>query len=209
MTGHSYIFLASTPHQTNQIYLPPANEVCEVYVFTGVCLSTGGSLWGGSAQGGVCPRGHLCPRGSLSKGSLSRGVSVKETSPGREPTIYGKERAVHILLECILLIFFVTLLWCHSIKFQKRNTVSHEFRTLIHRSPFHICTAHQRSYGKVVFLVMSVYHSVHGGIPCDHYPSCIESHCTGTPYPGPSLVTTCCTFCEGRVAHSRWHFLDW
>ena len=31
-------------------YLPPANEVCEGYVFTGVCLSMGGHawlLWGG------------------------------------------------------------------------------------------------------------------------------------------------------------------
>ena len=26
------------------LYLPPANEVCEGYVFTGVCLSTGGCL---------------------------------------------------------------------------------------------------------------------------------------------------------------------
>ena len=27
------------------IFLPPANEVCEGYVFTGVCLSTGGRAW--------------------------------------------------------------------------------------------------------------------------------------------------------------------
>ena len=37
-------------------FLPPANEVCEGYVFTGVCLSTGGLL---------CP-GGLCPGRSLS-----------------------------------------------------------------------------------------------------------------------------------------------
>ena len=44
------------------IFLPPANEVCEGYVFTGVCLSTGGRAWfysgGGCAWfylgGGVC-----------------------------------------------------------------------------------------------------------------------------------------------------------
>ena len=31
-------------------FLPPANEVCEGYVFTGVCLSTGGGrVW----QGGM------------------------------------------------------------------------------------------------------------------------------------------------------------
>ena len=37
-------------------FLPPTNEVCEGYVFTGVCLSTGGSLSGGrvSVQGGLC-----------------------------------------------------------------------------------------------------------------------------------------------------------
>ena len=33
------------------VFLPPANEVCEGYVFTGVCLSTRGGvrgfIWGG------------------------------------------------------------------------------------------------------------------------------------------------------------------
>ena len=29
----------------NLYFLPPANEVCEGYVFTGVCLSTGGRAW--------------------------------------------------------------------------------------------------------------------------------------------------------------------
>ena len=33
-----------------QYFLPPAKEVCEGYVFTGVCLSTGG--WQGSMHGG-------------------------------------------------------------------------------------------------------------------------------------------------------------
>ena len=28
-----------------RFYLLPANEVCEGYVFTGVCLSTGGHAW--------------------------------------------------------------------------------------------------------------------------------------------------------------------
>ena len=32
--------------------LAPANEVCEGYVFTGVCLSTGG---GSPSGGGLCP----------------------------------------------------------------------------------------------------------------------------------------------------------
>ena len=62
-------------------FLPPANEVCECYIFTGVRLSTGGlcrgvSVWGGLCPGfwheGLCPeevsvRGEgLCPGGSLS-----------------------------------------------------------------------------------------------------------------------------------------------
>ena len=96
--------------------LPPANEVCEVYVFTGVYLSTGewglcpggplskmgGSLsWGGglclggslSKMGGLCPGEEVSVRG----GSLSReGVSVKRDPP------YSYVRAVRILLECIL-----------------------------------------------------------------------------------------------------------
>ena len=39
--------------------LPPANEVCEGYVFTGVYLSTGGAcMAGGRAwQGGMCAGG--------------------------------------------------------------------------------------------------------------------------------------------------------
>ena len=52
------------------LLLPPANEVCEGYVFTGVCLSTGcvcvwgvcvwqgGVHGGGHAWQGVCGRGH-------------------------------------------------------------------------------------------------------------------------------------------------------
>ena len=55
--------------------LPPANEVCEGNVFTGVCLSTGGCIY---------------PGRSLPGGSLS----------GRPP--YGNESTVCILLECIL-----------------------------------------------------------------------------------------------------------
>ena len=38
------------------LYLPPANEVCEGYVFTGVCLSTRGGMHGcsGGGQEGMC-----------------------------------------------------------------------------------------------------------------------------------------------------------
>ena len=48
--------------------LPPANEVCEGYVFTGVCLSTGGGacmVWGGMVAGGVCGcEGHAWLQGA-------------------------------------------------------------------------------------------------------------------------------------------------
>ena len=73
--------------ETKPVFLPPANEVCEGYVFTGVCLSTGGSR--------SLSRGVSIPGGE----SLSRGVwggSVRKTP------LYGNERAVRILLECIL-----------------------------------------------------------------------------------------------------------
>ena len=54
-------------HYEIRIQLPPANEVCEGHVFTGVCLSTlGGGMRG--CSGGVCmvaPGGvHGCSRGA-------------------------------------------------------------------------------------------------------------------------------------------------
>ena len=50
--------------------LPPANEVCEGYVVTGVCLSRGGGLCRG---GKSLSRGGLCPGGSLSREDLCPG----------------------------------------------------------------------------------------------------------------------------------------
>ena len=72
-------------------FLPPTNKVCEGYVFTGVCLSTGESQSlsrGVSVLGGPCP-GGLClvvsvqaslSRGSLIRGGLYPGVSVQGIS---------------------------------------------------------------------------------------------------------------------------------
>ena len=68
--------------QVFKILLAPANEVCEGYVFTGVCLSTGG--------------------GSPSGGSLSRGGGLCQGDPPDRDPPYSNEQAVRILLECIL-----------------------------------------------------------------------------------------------------------
>ena len=71
-------------------YLPPANEVCEGNVFTGVCLSTG-SL-------GLCPAGSLSGEGVSVQwlGLCPGGVPVQEDAPK------VKSWPVRILLECIL-----------------------------------------------------------------------------------------------------------
>ena len=68
LTGHMYN-LPSRSWSTINIYRP-ANKVCESYVFTGVCLSTGGG-------------GRLCPKGVCSRGSLSKGFSVQGGSLSR------------------------------------------------------------------------------------------------------------------------------
>ena len=99
----------------------------------GLSLCPGGLCPGGSlsrgvfVQGGFCP-GDLCPGGSLSRGSLSRqvsvweglcpeGVSVQGVSLSKGFSVHGgffsvtetplddNERAVGILLECILVSF--------------------------------------------------------------------------------------------------------
>ena len=56
-----------------QMYLPPANEVCEGYVFTGVCLSTGWrhACRGGHVWQGVCVWwGGMHGRGCAWHGSM-------------------------------------------------------------------------------------------------------------------------------------------
>ena len=86
--------------------LPPANQVWGKVMFSEAFVCPQGVLcmislpaWpGGSlSKGGLCPWG-LCPGG----GSLFWGVSV-----GGRQLPYGKERAVHILLECILVGLYV------------------------------------------------------------------------------------------------------
>ena len=85
--------------------LPPANEVCEGYVFTRVCHSvhTGVSRprprveVGGSGWGGV--QAHT--RGVRGGGGVSQ-HALRQTPPSRRLLL----RAVRILLECILIIVY-------------------------------------------------------------------------------------------------------
>ena len=69
----------------------------------GVSVSGPMFLWG------------VCVQGSLSRGLCSRGGLCQGDPPDREPP-YSKERAVPILLECILVLF-----WLHWIYNQTGN----------------------------------------------------------------------------------------
>ena len=84
------------------LLLPPTNEVCEGKVFTGVCLSTGGSLsreGGESLSRGISVQGVSAQvalsRGSLYMGSLSRGRGSLSRGgslcPGEGVCVQGRE----------------------------------------------------------------------------------------------------------------------
>ena len=57
------------------LLLPPPNKVCEGYVFTGVCLSTGGGMhgWGGEAcmAGGASMAGGHAWQGACVAGEMA------------------------------------------------------------------------------------------------------------------------------------------
>ena len=75
-------------------YLPPANEVCEDYVFTSVYLSTGGGMHGrGMHGGGACVAEGRAWWGERKPPPLADTMRYSDTV---------NERAVCILLECIL-----------------------------------------------------------------------------------------------------------
>ena len=107
--------------------LPPANEVCEDYVFTRVCLSTGGSTWAGTPPGMYTPLGrkHLPGRYTPWAGTspwagtppgrytpLGRYTPWQVHGQGRytpplEQSMLGdtgNKQTVCILLECILVL---------------------------------------------------------------------------------------------------------
>ena len=93
------------------MFLPPANEVCEGYVFTGVCLSTRGGVtcvvlcghacWGACVVlGGVRGAGGVCVVLGGVHGAGGACVVLGGVRGIRRDTV--NERAVRILLECIL-----------------------------------------------------------------------------------------------------------
>ena len=67
--GISPCFICWNVGEEYHLYLPPANEICKVYVFTPVCLSKGGWghvwwwwWWGAVCGGGACVAGgHAWP----------------------------------------------------------------------------------------------------------------------------------------------------
>ena len=89
-------------------FLPPANEVCEGYVFTDVCLSTGG----------VCPIACWIPspphRHPQTDTPLGR-HPLGQTPPWADTPLSSacwdtvNKRAVRIPLECILVYFTIDL----------------------------------------------------------------------------------------------------
>ena len=80
-------------------FLPPATKLGQGYVFTRVCVSVnGGGL-------GLCPGGVSVPQGS----GLCPGGCLCHGDPP-----YGNERAVRILLECIL-VETLSYLFCRDL----------------------------------------------------------------------------------------------
>ena len=76
-------------------FLPPANEVCEGYVFTGVCLSTGGGGMhgggGGHAWRGACVvgEGGMHGGGCAWQGACVAGACIAGGMHGRRHTWQG------------------------------------------------------------------------------------------------------------------------
>ena len=98
-----FVLTSGFPKSTCPNSLPPANEVCEGYVFTPICQSF-------CSLGGVCPR---CTSSPAIRGRLPPPTPDQRQTPPPLPEQCmlgntGNKRAVRILLECILVL---TCLW--------------------------------------------------------------------------------------------------
>ena len=93
------------------IFLPPANEVWGMVIFSVACVKN--SVHGGGAPGQVRPPGRYTPRAGTPPGQVHplgryppwAGTPPGQLHPPREQCMLGdtgNKRAVHILLECIL-----------------------------------------------------------------------------------------------------------
>ena len=75
-----------TVFSNSPVLLRPTNEVCEGYVFTGVCLSTRGVYSACNGAGGCLPRRRLSmgclPRGCLPRACLPSGCLPRGVCPG-------------------------------------------------------------------------------------------------------------------------------
>ena len=104
--------------------LPPANEVCEGYIFTGVCLSTGGAcMAGGSVRGrecawlGVCMAGGHAWRGVCMVGACMVGGCAWQGGMhgggihGRGPAWQGACMAGGVCMPCMPPPWQILLLW--------------------------------------------------------------------------------------------------
>ena len=80
------------PMETRSRFLPPANIVCEGYVFTGVCLSTGG--WG------VRSRGHAWQAGMHEGACMVRGMCGRGVCVAGD--VCGRGRAWQILRDTVI-----------------------------------------------------------------------------------------------------------
>ena len=86
------------------LFLPPANEVCEGYVFTGVCLSTGGGCLS-HCMLGYTPPGQTYPTRQTPPWADNPHPVYAGIHPLRSAcwdTV--NKRAVRIPLECILVL---------------------------------------------------------------------------------------------------------
>ena len=103
---HETILTNVTPSKyfnwaSHRLSLPPANIACEGYVFTGVCLSTGGCAWwgcawqeacmvGGCAWQGACMAGGHAWQGTCMAGGMHGRGHACHTCPPCNTMRYGQ-----------------------------------------------------------------------------------------------------------------------